>query len=274
MRSVRKISQQGSKATQNMRQLCVTTLLFLLSDATPLWFHDASRNTFISAPSETVPSLQAVPFFLFFLLYSLKRHPSESMTKEVIPHNVTIFPYIKEVTLRYWNQRCATQDFPFYLREIKGWRRLPTNNHLAPLPRAFWPSLTKAVPLFTTLGRTGSFLQHVFLKLKICQHLQTFEKSFSKWSWVTWFAIRGAVSSPPRLRLLNSVHVTENVRFTSCQQLPWSCCLICQSPSSPLSSVWSGFTAHRPFPLMSRNTLTILTLLHTWYHVSTISLPR
>lgn len=42
-------------------------------------------------------------FFSFFLaaLFSLKRRPSESMTKEVIPHNVTIFPYIKEVMLRY-----------------------------------------------------------------------------------------------------------------------------------------------------------------------------
>lgn len=71
-------------------------------------------------------------------------HPSESMTKELIPHNVTIFPCIKEVTLRYWNQHCATRGFPFYLGEIKGSRGLPTNNHLAPSPCVIWPCLMKA----------------------------------------------------------------------------------------------------------------------------------
>lgn len=129
------------------------------------------------------------------------------MTKEVIPHNVTIFPYIKEVTLRYWNQHRTTQGFPFYLGEIKGSRGLPTNNHLAPSPRAIWPSLTKAKAVFTTLDRTLFPLAYNKKKkkkrknkklekqLKICQHLQTFEKSSSKSSWLTWFAIRGVVSS-------------------------------------------------------------------------------
>lgn len=66
-------------------------------------------------------------------------------------------------------------------------------------------------------------------QLKICQHLQTFEKSSSKSSWLTWFAI-----SFLRLCLLVIAQITKNFCFTSCQQLSWSCCFICQSPSKPL----------------------------------------
>lgn len=143
---------------QHVRQPCVTTLLFLFSDAMPLWVLDASRKHLHISSSWNHAFSTSCSFISSSSLSSLKRLPSESMTKEVIPHNVTIFPYIKEVMLRYWNQRCATQDFPFYLGEIKGWCGLPTNNHLAPLPRAFWPSPTKANAVFTTLNRTGSFL--------------------------------------------------------------------------------------------------------------------
>lgn len=122
-----------------------------------------------------------LPYKLFFFsLFSLKRQPSESMTKELIPHNVTIFPCIKEVTLRYWNQHCATWGFPFYLGEIKGSRGLPTNNHLARSPRVIRPRLMKAELSFYNTPPHRLFPSPHKKQLKICQHLQTFEKSSSK----------------------------------------------------------------------------------------------
>lgn len=155
---------------------CVFTVLFWrktppVSRCSP----KPSRYTFVSAPCETMPSLQAS-----FHSSLWKVSPSESMTKELIPHNVTIFPCIKEVTLRYWNQHRTTCGSPFYLGEIKGSRGLPTNNHLAPSLVWFGLAWWRQSWVFTARNRTGSSLHHIKKQLKICQHLQTFEKSSSK----------------------------------------------------------------------------------------------
>lgn len=110
--------------------------------------HDAFRSP-VDTPLHQLLLKPNLPYKLFlFSLFSLKRQPSESMTKELIPHNVTIFPCIKEVTLRYWNQRCATWGFLFYLGEIKDSHGLPTNNHLAPSPHVIWSCLMKAKQSF------------------------------------------------------------------------------------------------------------------------------
>lgn len=144
---------------------------------------DAFRSP-VDTPLHQLLLKPNLPYKLFlFSLFSLKRQPSESMTKELIPHNVTIFPCIKEVTLRYWNQRCATWGFPFYLGEIKDSHGLPTNNHLAPSPHVIWSCLMKAKQSFYSTPTTPTLPSTTWKQLKICQHLQTFEESSSKRPW-------------------------------------------------------------------------------------------
>lgn len=170
------------------------------------------------------------------------------MTKELIPHNVTIFPCIKEVTLRYWNQHCTTWGFPFYLGEIKGSRGLPTNNHLAPSPRVIWPCLMKAkLSFYNTQPHrlfpsphkktaqnmpTSANIWKIFLKVAV--------------SWLAWFVIGGALSSClgslPLCRPVAALADTNEKEFLKrsfiCGQLvPWICCSICQSSSKHLSSI-------------------------------------
>lgn len=147
----------------------------------------------------------------FFSLFSLKRRPSESMTKEVIPHNVTIFPCIKEVTLRYWNQRCATWGFPFYLGEIKGSRSLPTNSHLAPLPCVIYPCLMRAKAQFLQLKPTQAPSCTTCFKKKAAKNMPTSAniwKIFLKVgvSWWAWFMTRSIVSSSQGFVSLPSCH--------------------------------------------------------------------
>lgn len=153
-------------------------------------------------PSYRLLVKPCLPYTLFpFSLFSLKRLLSESMTKELIPHKVTIFPCIKEVTLQYWNQRCAMRGFLFYLAEIKASRGLPTNNHLAPSPHVIWnlPDEGKAeflqhstarALLLTTLRTSSKYAN-------ICKHLKNLPQSDCKQSWLVWAAIGGAFFCTP-----------------------------------------------------------------------------
>ena len=142
-----------------------------LSDARPLrcWgcYSKPSRYTFLSAPHEVKSN--SYRLFLLFEKKEEKKGLLKAWQKEVIPHDVTIFPCIKEVTLRYWNQNGATQGFPFYLEEIKGSRGLPTNNHLALSPRVIWPTLMKAKLSFYNTNHSGSSPCH----MKTAQNMPT-----------------------------------------------------------------------------------------------------
>lgn len=120
------------------------------------------------------------------------------MTKELIPHNVTIFPCIKEVTLRYWNQHCATRGFPFYLGEIKGSRGLPTNNHLALSPRVIWPCLMKAKLSFYNTEPHQLFPsphKNSSKYANICKHLKNLPQSRCAVSKADWLESRSKAPS-------------------------------------------------------------------------------
>lgn len=111
--------------------------------------------------------------------YSTASKAHQSMTKG----GVTLFPRIKEMTLR--PAPLQRESFPFLIParwKPHAARRL--NGHLARPLVWFWPcrrekGTAEFLQRLTARARSPG---HIKKHLQICQHLQTFEKSTSKWA--------------------------------------------------------------------------------------------